>query len=614
MVAGSGSPSTIIQQSEEIRILPHHKKRKLCEKAGLDPKRIATKRVNLAMKASLHLSWSQCRIQKRFLRSLGIQVHSEKLDRQEQHTLIGDHLQGEMIDVLNTSEPCNTSKKKYKVRSHSVPLVKVKALRKYVKHILDRYEKLHLLTWDTNGIPEDEVWIKIGADHGGGSFKMCLQVLNINSPNANQNTHVVLCYKGKDLYDNLNQVLKPMENQIRQLQLMTWNGKSLRVFLNGDYDFLCKLHGLSGAKGVHCCLWCHITSQNIQQSRLLRGDCERRSLVTLRMSHQKFTKKGQGKKSVASAYNNCIHEPMWPIRISHTTPPYLHILLGIVKKHHDLLTAQCHELDILLAETLSQLPDINVEDGQFGDFVKNLRKMTSLMDQRQKLRATSNVRNAALSSIEKEIEKVSKNRPVLHVQSGPVVHNLDKVLQDNKITVQAYHSRSLIGNHCHKYLKKEVIGKICSSVIAKTKSILPCSTVALKKAEHIAITFSELNSRFAKIHEDISHSNYIPIEDYITIQVDIDSYMDYFRANFPGKVLPKHHILEDHVLQWIKRWGVGMALHGEQGVESVHKTFNRLTLTHNGVRNSLAQLMSIMKEHQTHCSPELYSSGEQCVW
>lgn len=32
------------------------------------------------------------------------------------------------------------------------------------------------LTWHDGGIPKDEVWVKLGGDKGGGTFKMSFQV------------------------------------------------------------------------------------------------------------------------------------------------------------------------------------------------------------------------------------------------------------------------------------------------------------------------------------------------------------------------------------------------------------------------------------------------------
>ena len=45
-------------------------------------------------------------------------------------------------------------------------------------------------------------------------------------------------------------------------------------------------------------------------------------------------------------------------------------------------------------------------------------------------------------------------------------------------------------------------------------------------------------------------------------------YMTFYRARFPEvRIIPKQHILEAHCVRWIRRWGFGLALHGEQGGE-----------------------------------------------
>ena len=69
-----------------------------------------------------------------------------------------------------------------------------------------------------------------------------------------------------------------------------------------------------------------------------RGLSSLRKLKNIKKKHHKdFKTKGKGKLSAASSYKNCIHEPLLDLNISHVCPPYLHILLGIVKKHSDLL-------------------------------------------------------------------------------------------------------------------------------------------------------------------------------------------------------------------------------------------------------------------------------------
>ncbi len=38
---------------------------------------------------------------------------------------------------------------------------------------------LERLTWHDGVIPKDEIWVKLGGDKGGGSFKMNYQLLNV---------------------------------------------------------------------------------------------------------------------------------------------------------------------------------------------------------------------------------------------------------------------------------------------------------------------------------------------------------------------------------------------------------------------------------------------------
>ncbi len=65
------------------------------------------------------------------------------------------------------------------------------------------------------------------------------------------------------------------------------------------------------------------------------------------------------------------------------------------------------------------------------------------------------------------------------------------------------------------------------------------------------------------------------------------------------------HFLKDHLIEWIKRFEVGMALHNEQGGEGIHCVFNKLKTIHSDSRDPLSRLTSMMKDHLTKCSPRI---------
>ena len=82
--------------------------------------------------------------------------------------------------------------------------------------------------------------------------------------------------------------------------------------------------------------------------------------------------------------------------------------------------------------------------------------------------------------------------------------------------------------------------------------------------------------------------------------------MKFYREKFPtATVLPKMHIMEEHVIPWVKRWRVGAGLMGEQGAESVHAHFMKLERTHQGIPSEVDRLKYIMKEHQLASDPSL---------
>ena len=59
-----------------------------------------------------------------------------------------------------------------------------------------------------NFIKDNEIHVKIGGDHGGGSFKMSYQVANTNNPNSKENTIIFSTFEAKDYRVNLKVGLK----------------------------------------------------------------------------------------------------------------------------------------------------------------------------------------------------------------------------------------------------------------------------------------------------------------------------------------------------------------------------------------------------------------------
>ena len=79
-----------------------------------------------------------------------------------------------------------------------------------------------------------------------------------------------------------------------------------------------------------------------------------------------------------------------------------------------------------------------------------------------------------------------------------------------------------------------------------------------------------------------------------------------YRENFPhATVHPKMHIIEDHMVPWLKRWRLGSGLMGEQGTESIHAHLMKLERTHQGIPNELDCFRYIVKECMLESDPSL---------
>ena len=71
-------------------------------------------------------------------------------------------------------------------------------------------------------IPQDEIWVKIGGDKGGGSFKMSFQICNVPHPNSVQNTSVITAFQAGDSAINLHVALDRYKDQVKDLNGMKW--------------------------------------------------------------------------------------------------------------------------------------------------------------------------------------------------------------------------------------------------------------------------------------------------------------------------------------------------------------------------------------------------------
>ena len=87
---------------------------------------------------------------------------------------------------------------------------------------------------------------------------------------------------------------------------------------------------------------------------------------------------------------------------------------------------------------------------------------------------------------------------------------------------------------------------------------------------------------------------------------DIADFLAFYRKEFPrATILLKMHIMEDHVIPWLRRWHVDAGLMGEQGAESLHSAIHSMEERYDSISNRLDRLKYIVNEHNILTAPAL---------
>ena len=122
--------------------------------------------------------------------------------------------------------------------------------------------------------------------------------------------------------------------------------------------------------------------------------------------------------------------------------------------------------------------------------------------------------------------------------------------------------------------------------------------------------FLTLYTLYSRVHKHLSHKDPVRENETNGTEDSISMYMTFYKARFPEvRIILRQHILEAHCVQWIGRWGFGLALHGEQGGEEIHATVNRIQRRASwGMRNDEDRLRLLMTEQLTRAPPALHAT------
>ena len=121
-----------------------------------------------------------------------MKLGSEQQERQFQTDLMCGNVQTKQASLFFYDKITREKTEK------DTPIAIIEDIPLFLLNLPDQYKAKERLTWNNKNVPSKEIWIKIGGDHEGDSFKFILQVMNLENPNSKDNTSLLCMAECKD--------------------------------------------------------------------------------------------------------------------------------------------------------------------------------------------------------------------------------------------------------------------------------------------------------------------------------------------------------------------------------------------------------------------------------
>ena len=184
-LSGSSQEDTEAQRAYNIGQMSQKEREALVVKSNIKLDVPAEDVLSLGL--HLRLSNQQQRKLQLWTQQWHLNLASEKRTRAMARDLLGEVvITSELVQTINDGRDCERVFAPAVLTQVTNPMA---MLLQHLEHLLQN----RLLVWhDTSStgpsLPKNEIWVKVGGDKGGGSFKFCLQVVNRESPNSADHT------------------------------------------------------------------------------------------------------------------------------------------------------------------------------------------------------------------------------------------------------------------------------------------------------------------------------------------------------------------------------------------------------------------------------------------
>ena len=185
---------------------------------------------------------------------------------------------------------------------------------------------------------------------------------------------------------------------------------------------------------------------------------------------------------------------------------------------------------------LDRFPEFVYMTREFRDFIQkekleeNLRYLEGCLAFRELDGLNTEEYEAQIKGCEDEIANFKMKS--LSKDKGPICCKLKHILAKHNIVPQAYHSRSFIGNHCHKDMTTQVYTDLTKHIVS-TVVELTTEQAIIDKTFSVRTKFDPLNSAFVTVHNLVSHTLKIKQSTHHTISSAITNLPSLtFKPNF----------------------------------------------------------------------------------
>ena len=159
-MSGTSADDSISQQSTELKMQNKSKKKKILDAAGCKQACLSAKR-SMQIRAKMLLSWAKHKQNRKFLRKSGVKLPTEKEEQKLMEEVMCGKITTDQSALYFLDRNTNAEVQR------DTPIARIENIPLFVENLLEQYQSKDKLTWHNDTIPENEIWVKVGGDHGG---------------------------------------------------------------------------------------------------------------------------------------------------------------------------------------------------------------------------------------------------------------------------------------------------------------------------------------------------------------------------------------------------------------------------------------------------------------